>query len=111
MEDDMRHDNRDKAYWSMVVEAQHVANKLVEALEPFNHDIARLERFGPIVLENLKGVSRDVWWILDEKPGYFGKAFYPGVFWMVRQVRNHPEYSKDLFAGLINKSPVKSKVK
>jgi hypothetical protein len=57
-----------------------------------------IEVFGPKILALMKGVPYEVWIVLDEKPGLFG--YMGDRFYMLRQVRNHPEFGRTMFAGL-----------
>jgi hypothetical protein len=57
-----------------------------------------IEEFGPRILELMAGCSRDAWVLLDEKPGYW--SYMNDRFYMLRRVRNHPEWGRKLFAGL-----------
>ncbi len=79
------------------VNAYDIADKL--AAMDKGDDIAE---FGPRILELMRGVTWGVWQTLDEKPGLFG--YMDDRFYMLRQVRNHPEFGRKLFDGLTERT-------
>lgn len=83
---------RVKAAVKLKVTAYGIAEKL--AAMDKSDDI---NEFGPRILELMKNVPFDVWQTLDEKPGLFG--YMKDRFYMLRQVRNNPEWGRKMFAG------------
>jgi hypothetical protein len=73
-------------------EAYRIAQKL--AALPKETDI---EVFGPVILDLMKGVPYSVWIELDERPGSF--SYMQDRFYMLRRVRNDPEWGRKLFDG------------
>lgn len=73
--------------------AEEIASKL--AAMDKGDDIAE---FGPRILDLMRGVPTSVWIMLDEKPGLFG--YMNDRFYMLRRVRNNPEFGRQLFASL-----------
>lgn len=60
--------------------------------------------FGPKILEIMLGVPREVFTELDEKPGkfdYMKGADGKERFYMLRQVRNSPEFGRQMFKGFV----------
>ena len=55
--------------------------------------------FGPKILALMKGLPREVFTELDEKPGLFG--YMDDRFYMLRRVRNDEEYGQYLFQGFV----------
>lgn len=90
-------------------EAREVAEKIckLECSE-------ELEEFGPRILEIMKGVSVDAFWMLDEKAGRFNYlndadhrySLLNGRFYMLRRVRNDchtaTNFGKQLFDNLVS---------
>lgn len=58
-----------------------------------------IESFGPLVLAIMAGAPSAAFVQLDEKPGLYGGSDCYEWFYMLRQVRNHPDYGRQLFAG------------
>lgn len=62
--------------------------------------LSRIERsndidvFGPKIVEIMKAAGVDRFRTIDERPCYFNEL--DGRFWMLRQVRNHPEWGPRL---------------
>lgn len=57
------------------------------------------EEAAPLVIDALQGDS-DVFWVLDECPGYFAGYSGPNAYHStLRQVRNSPLYGPQMFAS------------
>ena len=87
------HDSSMKYTIENIVAADPIARKLAKMRK--EDEIAV---FGPRILKLMRGVQWEVFRVLDEQPGRFG--YMNDRFYMLRQVRNHPEFGKRLFAGL-----------
>ena len=79
--------------WIALAKAHALAGEIA-ALDKMDD----IETFGPIVLAIVHGIDHDVWRVLDEQPGLFG--YMDDRFYMLRRVRNDPDYGRRLFAGL-----------
>lgn len=79
-------------------QAQTIAAKL--AAMPLLDDV---EVFGPTVITIFTGAGKSAFWEIDEHEGYWDGL--DNRFYMVRQVRNNPDWSKRLFAALAAPRP------
>jgi hypothetical protein len=63
-------------------------------------DDASMEKVLGILGDLPKDIARDVFWMLDEKPGTFGYD-WDGQEWhyKLRQLRNHQTFGKRMFAA------------
>jgi len=73
--------------------AAHAKAREIAALDKMES----IDTFGPVILDIMAGVDYQVWHILDEQPGLFG--YMDERFYMLRQVRNSPDWGRRMFDG------------
>lgn len=73
------------------------AHEIADKLAAMDNTSKHLHVFGPKILKLMKGVKREVFTALDEKPGYFN--YMNDRFWMLRTVRNNPDWGRAMFEG------------